>query len=112
MPVHMTHKPFKSLVEWKKNAAVELSDCCLSIDEFKKLSSQNLNGYVKHFHKKRVEFIAHLDRQKGDYQARLRNLLISIQLRFNIQMDKPIKKIAYYHQMDQRTDLSSGRLTT
>ena len=112
MPVHMTQKPFKSLVEWKKNAAVELSDCCLSIDEFKKLNNDNLNEYVKHFHKKRIEFIAHLDRQKGDYQARLIDLLISLQLRFDIQMDKPIKQTAYYHQMDQRTDLSSGRLTT
>ena len=76
------------------------------------LNNHNLNEYVKHFHKKRVEFIAHLDRQKGDYQARLRDLLISIQLRFNIQMDKPIKQKAYYHQMNQRTDASSGCLTT
>ena len=108
----MTYKPFKNLVEYNKHTAVELCDCCLSIDEFKKLNNDNLNEYVKHFHKKRVDFITHLDRQKTDYQARLKDLLISIQLRFNIQMDKPIKQTAYYHEMDQRTDLSSGRLTT
>jgi hypothetical protein len=93
MPVIMTCKPRETIDELWASFEKEVTDCCLSFDEFKNITDENFDKFSTSFFFKRKKFISHVDQKLRDYPKTLEKLTISLQERFNLIAQKSQKKL-------------------
>ena len=63
-PVLMTHKPMNNMGDLRAAYPHELFACCLTSEEFRRLTNENIEHNFNHFSSKRLEFISYLEQQK------------------------------------------------
>ena len=105
IPVLMTHMPLKNMQELTKSYPKELAECCLSFEDFEKLTDENVDDFYTDFFQKRQHFIAYLNKHKTEYRGQLNELITSIQAKFNPVPLSQKNTSMLSHQFTQKADL-------